>query len=134
VLLSGHIPPDMNMSKLILMLTILMSSIDAVASENSSPILKYSDPFPRIDTSFQLISSYDRESEVVFVQFNLREESIVALELYDTQNKLVKVWHPEIAQTGGYRSELLMKDVPKGKYRMLVLINDETYQQAIFKL
>ena len=68
------------------------------------------------------------------MQFNLSNESVVAVELYNTQDKLVKVWQPEIVQAGRYSSKLLMSDVAKGKYRMLVFINEEVYQQAVFKL
>ena len=133
-ILSGHIPPDMNMSRLIIVLAILMLSIHLAASEFYPPILNSIDASADIDTSFQLISSYDKDTEEVFVQFNLSNESVVALELYNTQDKLVKVWQPEIAQAGRYSSKLLMSDVAKGKYRMLVFINEEVYQQAVFKL
>ncbi len=123
----------MNMSKLILMLAILMSSIHLAASEFHPPIFNSIDAAADIDTSFQLISSYDKDTEEVFVQFNLSNESVVALELYNTQDKLVKVWQPEIAQAGRYSSKLRISDVARGKYRMLVFINEEVYQQAIFK-
>lgn len=109
-----------------------MSSIHLSASEIYPPILRTIDAV-NIDTSYQLISSYDRATQEVFVQLNLSEESIVALELYDTQHKMVKVWLPEIAQVGTYSTELNMTEIPDGKYRMLVHINEEIYQQAVFK-
>jgi len=110
-----------------------MSSIHLMASEFYPPILNSIDAYSEIDTSFQLISSYDRDAEELTVQFNLSNESVVSLELYNTQNKLVKVWQPEIAQAGRYSSILMMSDVAHGKYRMLVFINEEVYQQAVFK-
>ena len=122
----------MNMSNLLIMLAVLMSSIHLSASEIYPPILRTIDAV-NIDTSYQLISSYDRATQEVFVQLNLSEESIVALELYDTQHKMVKVWLPEIAQVGTYSTELNMTEIPDGKYRMLVHINEEIYQQAVFK-
>ena len=122
----------MNMSNLLIMLAVLMSSMQLSASEIYPPILRTIDAV-NIDTSYQLISSYDRATQEVFVQLNLSEESIVALELYDTQHKMVKVWLPEIAQVGTYSTELNMTEIPDGKYRMLVHINEEIYQQAVFK-
>ena len=70
-ILSGHIPPDMNMSRLIIVLAILMLSIHLTASEFYPPIPNSIDASADIDTSFQLISSYVKDTEEVFVQFNL---------------------------------------------------------------
>lgn len=124
----------MNMSKLILLLAILMSSIYLTASEIYPPILNSFNAAHSIDTSFQLISSYDRESQEVFIQFNLSQESTVTLELYDTEHHMVKIWEPQVAQSGTYNSTLNISDVANGRYRMLVYINEEIYQQAVFKL
>ena len=115
-----------------MMLAVLMSSIHLSASETHPPILSAIDAVS-IDTSYQLISSYDTATQEVYVQLKLSQESIVALELYDTQDEIVKVWLPEIAQSGTYSTTLKMTEIPDGKYRMLVHINEEIYQQAVFK-
>lgn len=122
----------MNMSNLLLMLALLMSSISLSASEIYPPIRSAIDT-DSVDTSFQLISSYDKGSQEMIVQLNLSKESIVALELYDTEHQVVKVWLPEIAHAGTYSAKLKMTEIPDGKYRMLVHINEDVYQQAVFK-
>ncbi len=85
------------------------------------------------DSTYQVISSYDAELEELLIQFNLYNESIVGLELYNREGKMIKVWNPEIAQSGVYRSILRVADIPDGTYRLNVLINDQSYQQAVFK-
>ena len=86
-----------------------------------------------IDSSYHVISSYDSDLEELLVQFNLDNESIVGLELYNQEGKMVKVWNPEIANKGTYRSILPVSDIPDGTYRLNILINDQNYQQAVFK-
>ena len=86
-----------------------------------------------IDSSYHVISSYDAQLEEVLVQFNLDSESIVGLELYNRAGKMIKVWNPEIAHKGTYRAILPVSDIPDGTYRLNIFINDQNYQQAVFK-
>ena len=123
----------MNMRKLLLVLGIGMSSVVLKASGNLPLLSKATYDLNADSTGFQLISSYDHDTEEVLVKINLTEESIVGIELYDMNDKIIKLWQPEIAATGTYLSKLLMYDMADGRYRLKVLINEETFEQAVFK-
>lgn len=87
----------------------------------------------KADSSFQIISSYNNEQKYVAIKFFLKDFSAVGLELYDQTGRMVKLWTPRLSDAGEYLSKLPVEDLPNGTYLLNVLINDETFQQAVFK-
>lgn len=82
---------------------------------------------------YNIISSYDSKRSNINLQFNLGEESIVALELYNPDGKMIKVWNPQVAESGIYKSSISVEEIPDGTYLLNIIINRESFQQAVFK-
>ena len=88
---------------------------------------------PSIDSTYNIISSYDSDLQELLIQFHLEQESIVSIELFYNGGSMLSTWNPEIAHAGTYRSILSLDHIPDGTYLLMVHINDSSFRQAVFK-
>ncbi len=113
---------------LIFNVIVLVSSLNLTSS--LWPIEKNS--FISIN-DYNIISTYLSEEEQVTIQLNLTEASLVGIELYDKNGKLRKIWNPQLTDKGIYKTHLSVADIANGTYLLNVIINEESFQQAVFK-
>lgn len=81
----------------------------------------------------QIISAYDEANQTVIVKFYLEESATIGLELYNRDGVMLKVWQPQIADQGQYLSSLTLEEIPDGTYLLNVIVDEDMYQQAVFK-
>ena len=82
---------------------------------------------------YQIISSYDANYQEVIVKFFLTESSKVEVELYNRDRVMLKVCEPQNAPAGQYHASFPVTEINDGTYLMNIIINNQMYQQAVFK-
>ncbi len=82
---------------------------------------------------YNIISTYLPESKEVFIRLNIPTEALVGLELYNQEGVLKKLWQPTLSAKGAYEAKLAVDDIDDGTYLLNVIIDEEMYQQAVFK-
>lgn len=110
---------------------IVMLSFNSIDSTHLLSPISMSD-VPSHD-DIQIVSAYDETSQAIIVKFYLEESATIGLELYNRDGVMLKLWQPQIADQGQYLSSLTLEEIPDGTYLLNVIVNEDMYQQAVFK-